>query len=318
MKLFNRKLLTTIILVLAVSVISLPDYEIPTIVHHDQPFNQPYNARIDNINDSSANNYERYLGRKLKVHLNSEMGRNASIKSFQKWLDFYESENLKELTLAEMIDNISNILGKSIHLQNFINLKSGLVVKLLGLMDMKLKQITVLDDTMKNIEFHPSDINMNAGNNLIWKANLEELFDVSAAENNLYNLNWNSMCEAMALKGRATQPVVSSKHVKKPHITRRYHPEQEFLLDKNGVDHNADDSKAYPTPSIRDVKDLERGKEELQKEQKNNQKQASFVEKNERAKSKSNTGKAKTTKITRKSKTAKGRRDNHKKHEHKK
>lgn len=256
-----------ITLLLAAQIICAPEYEVPIIVKSDQPFNQPYNARLDNLNDSSADNYKRYKDRHTKTHLYSEIVRNFSLTNFKKWLDFFETENLNELSMKEMIENVSRMTGKAVDLQNFIQLHSGLVVKLLGLLDMKLKQIKVLEGTVSNINKHGFNVSSNLGNNLVWKQNLEELLDYSASVNSNYSLAWSTMCEVIGNKEMVLGELLDSRHSKKPSLTREYYPDSKYFKTIEGVN-RGDDTKPLPSPSVRNVKDLERGQKKLKEDKK--------------------------------------------------
>ena len=94
------KLAIKLILILAITTnLTLtkkdPIYEAPMITKRDFPFDQPYNPRIDNLNDSSENNYQRYLSRRRKGHVNSELARGFNINSLSEFLDSYETERLE-------------------------------------------------------------------------------------------------------------------------------------------------------------------------------------------------------------------------------
>jgi len=260
MKLELSKILVLNLILL--TIINCQIYEKPTIIKKDNPYNQPWNPRIDTINDSSANNYQRYLGRKAKSHVTAELVREFSIRSFKQWLDYLEKENLKENTMGDMIDNVSTFLGKSINLQSYINLKSGLVLKKLALLDMKLKQIEVLENSIKQIEIHPADIHSNLGSNLVWKSNLESLVDESASLHSGYNLAWNSICQVLgAKKDHILTNMISSKHIAKPAQEKIYYPEQEYFIDPQGV--TRDKEKEYPVASVRDEIELAEGKKAI-------------------------------------------------------
>jgi hypothetical protein len=265
MKLVKTTFTLSIIVLLISKIVCPPVYEVPTIVKADQPFNQPYNSRLDNLNDSSADNYKRYKDRQTKGGLYSEMVRNFSLANFKKWLDFFESENLNELSVPEMMDNVSRMTGKAVDLQNFIQLHSGLVVKLLGILDMKLKQIKVLESTVGNINNHGFDINSNLGNNLVWKQNLEELIDYSASVNSNYSLAWSTMCEVLDGKDKVLREVIDSRRSVKPGLEKELYPNTKNFKSIEGVN-QADDTRVLPTPTVRNEKDLERGKRTLKAE----------------------------------------------------
>lgn len=284
MKLVNKTIFSLIVLgILAVSYCS-PVYEAPLILKKGQPFNQPVNPRIDNMNDSSANNYKRYLDRKLRSKVNKELGKNFDLENFKKWLDYYENEKLTENTNGEMVENVGNILAKSIELQSYINFRAGLVSKELALLDMKLKQIEALEATVINITQHPGDINSKLGNNYLWKQNLDDVLLESASIDSNYSLAWGSICEVLDLKDHVTKSVVSSKHVRKSNIERIYYPDQEFLRYKRGIDFNDEDEKSFPLPDKRDPIDLKRGKAETKAEKP--KVEASFIERSKPMKKK--------------------------------
>eukprot|EP00340_Litonotus_pictus_P006313 CAMPEP_0170517956 /NCGR_PEP_ID=MMETSP0209-20121228/3762_1 /TAXON_ID=665100 ORGANISM="Litonotus pictus, Strain P1" /NCGR_SAMPLE_ID=MMETSP0209 /ASSEMBLY_ACC=CAM_ASM_000301 /LENGTH=316 /DNA_ID=CAMNT_0010803337 /DNA_START=139 /DNA_END=1090 /DNA_ORIENTATION=- len=217
------------------------------------------------MNDSSTANYERYLLRKLKGHVNSELARSISISGLKKWLDYYEAEKLEERSTAEMIDNIGNILTKSIDVQNFIHLKSGNINKKLSLLDMKLKQVEVIDDAIKNIEEHPYDIGTNEGNNLFWKNNLEDLTRSSALVNSEYQLAWGSICDVLGHKELITTKITDSKHVTKGNLERIYYPNEEYFAFNRPGGKVDDQSKVPPHPPVRNEKDLKRGEDLMKK-----------------------------------------------------
>lgn len=277
MKLAITKLFSLTTLLLISFTLALPEYETPIIVRKDNPFNQPYNPRLDNMNDSSADNYQRYKDRRYKGHLTSEMTREFNMDTFKAWIDFSEKENLHELSHPQMIDNVGKILGKSIDLQNFINLKSGLIVKLLAILDLKLKQLEVLDNTLLSIEEHPGDIHSNLSGNAFWKNKLDELINYSTAVNSNYSLDWSTMCEVLGSKPPVTTKIPSSKLVSKNHLTKGYYPEQEFLSVKDSA-HQDNDSKETPFSSERKSSDLSKGREFISNDRKNNH-ENSFVEK---------------------------------------
>lgn len=281
MKLIKSTFTLSLTVILLTQIICSPVYEVPTIVKNDQPFNQPYNSRLDNLNDSSADNYARYKARQTKGHLYSEMVRNFSLSNFKKWLDFFESENLNELSMPEMIDNVSRMTGKAVDLQNFIQLHSGLVVKLLAILDMKLKQIKVLENTVSNISNHAFDVNSNLGNNLVWKQNLEELMDYSASVNSNYSLAWSTMCEVIGAKENVLAELLDSRHSKKAPFTRELYPNTKYLKIVEGVN-KGDDEHNLPSPTIRNEKDLARGQKLLKADKiKVKAEKVSFVEKSQ-------------------------------------
>jgi len=260
-------LLSIVILATVISASANPEYEIPTIVRKDAPLNQPWNPRIDTINDSSAKNYERYLSRQIKSHVNAEIVRNFGVAAFDKFLTYYENENLKENTMGEMIDNVGRILGKSIDLQSFINLKTGLIMKKLGLMDMKLKQVAVLENTIKQVELHPRDIHSNLGNNLIWKTHMENIVDETAAVHSLYSLGFNAICSVVNYKPMdARTDIHSSKNVAPPALEKKFYPNDTYKEPRGLV---KEDDRPVPTATVRADADLEKGKAELKKERKN-------------------------------------------------
>ena len=259
MKLVHSLRILSVSLLILVQVTCPPVYETPTIVRHDNPMNQPYNPRLDNLNDSSADNYVRYKDRQKKVGLYSELVRNFNIQSLRKWLEFFENENLHELSMPEMVDNVSRMTGKAVDLQNFISFKSGLVAKFMGLLDMKLKQIAVLDDAIKNIERHGFDIHTNLGNNLVWKQNLEELMDLSTAVNSNYSLAWGSMCEVIEQKDKINTTLLDSRRSVKHSLEKEYVPGAKYFKTVTGIN-KAEDHKHLPTPSVRNAKDLAKGK----------------------------------------------------------
>lgn len=293
MKLTSKLLFTIAALLLVSNTFSLPEFETPVIVKKDNPFNQPYNPRLDNMNDSSADNYQRYKDRRTKGHLTSEMAREFNMDTFKAWIEFTEKENLHELTHPQMIDNVSKILGKSIDLQNFINLKSGLIVKLLGLLDMKLKQLEVLDNTMNSINDHHSDIHSDLYGNAFWKNKLDELLNYSTAINSNYSLDWSTMCEVLGAIQPVTTNIPSSKLVRKSQLARQYHPDQEYLVMKETNEAN-DDSNNIPKPTIRSEADLNHGREYLKSHHKHSG--HSFVEKRSKRSSIINSHKRKSRK----------------------
>lgn len=243
-----------------------PTYETPMIVRKDAPLNQPWNPRIDTINDSSAKNYERYLARGIKSHVNSEIIRNFSVASFDKFLTFYENENLKEATMGDMIENVGRILGKSIDIQSFINLKTGLIMKKLGLLDMKLKQVAVLENTAKQVTLHPRDIHSNLGNNQQWKTHLENIVDETASVHSLYSLAVNSICQVINYKVMdARTDIHSAKHIAPIPIEKKFYPNDTYKEPRGLF---KEDDRQIPTATVRDEWNLKTGQEELKKERK--------------------------------------------------
>jgi len=193
--------------------------------------------------------------------VNAEIVRNFSVSAFQKWLDYYETENLLEQTRGDMVENVGRILGKTIDLQQFIHLRAGLILKKLALLDMKLKQIGVLEDTIKNIEIHPADIHSNLGNNLLWKFNMEAIVDETASIHSGYQLAWNSICEVLGVpKDLAINPIVSAKHIAKPGLDKHYYPDQEFFKDPST---KLPDDRPVPSANIRADKNLDHGKKAM-------------------------------------------------------
>lgn len=274
MKLINKQLFCAIIVITLSIAFSIPDYEAPLIVKKDNPFNQPWNPRLDNMNDSSANNYKRYKDRRLQATLNSNLVRDFNLADFKIWLNFYENQSLVERTTGEMVDNISNFVGKSVGLQSYINFKSSLVVKQLALLDMKLKQLEVLDNAITEIKQHPNNISSNLGSNLIWKDNLDSVVLETTANDLQYHLGYTSICELLDgdLKDRVTTKTLSSKPIHKPSLDNIYIPRNQHI---GYEDHHSDKVIPEGGVELRNV-DINKIKSELEAE-----KSASFVEKSQ-------------------------------------
>jgi len=265
MKLVKKGIFCLIIATIFTFAHSVPEYESPTIIKKDSPLNQPWNPRVDNMNDSSVNNYQRYKDRKTQGHLNNNLVRNFNPVDFHKWINFYEGINLQEKTNHEMIENISNLVAKSISLQSYINFKSGLVVKELALLDMKLKQIEVLENAIQEIQKHPTNPVSNLGSNLIWKSNLDSVVLETTANDLNYHLGYSSICEILdgGYVERVTTPVSSSYTVKYPEHENMYYPRGEVI----GLPQHDDNSIADVSPGKRTV-DVRAIKKSLKHEEK--------------------------------------------------
>jgi hypothetical protein len=255
MKLIIKTFLILTITVLSSFILSAPEYEIPTILRSNQPFNQPNNARLDYMNESSASNYKRYLDRKLKTHLQSELVREFNVEAFGKWVDFYTDENINAKPVHTILNNISDILGKSLDLQSYVNFRSGLIVKQLALFDMKLKQINVIDKAINNIKMHEGNIYTNLGNNDQWKEAMDQVTLYASSSDTDYSTKFSSLCEILGLQEESTKQPISSKKVKRPSYSKMYN-ERGIIISKN------DGGKS---DNVRDVVPPARNTEKLQK-----------------------------------------------------
>jgi len=255
MKLKIKTFLIITIAVFTSNILSAPEYEIPTILRPDQPFNQPNNARLDYMNESSTANYKRHLDRKLKNHLNSEMVREFNVENFAKWVDFYTDENIHSKPVSTILHNISDILGKSLDLQSYVNYRSAMIVKELALFDMKLKQINVIDKAINNIKLHEGNIFTNMGNNLVWKEALDSVTLYASAADSDYSTKWSSLCEILSLEEQSTKQPISSKKVKRPPYSKMYN-ERGLIISKN--DGGNRDDKADHYPPIRNAEKLQK------------------------------------------------------------
>jgi len=270
MKLVN-KLTQFTILIIAISGVLLnqaPTYETPTIVRKTSPFNQPFNPRIDTLNDSSAANYQRYKNRQNKNNAESELIRFFDIERLKAWLKIMESENLDELTNKDVINNISNIVGKSSDLQNYINFKAGLVNKKLALLDMKLKQVDVLDNAIESIQQHPGDINSNLGSNLLWKYHLESVMENIAVTNSNFQTGSSTICEILQNSKEVTENIPSSSTVQKDPINRQYIPDQEFISNSRDGENAHKNAEYEPKSPKRNPLHLKKGKHAHEKSKK--------------------------------------------------
>ena len=236
-------------------ILSAPEYEIPTILRSDQPFNQPNNPRIDYINESSAANYKRYLDRKLKTHLNSDLVRDFNVEAFGKWIDFYTDENIHSKGIHTILNNVSDILGKSMDLQSYVNFRSGLIVKELALFDMRLKQINVLDKAINNIKMHEGNIYTNLGNNDQWKEAMDEVTLYAESSDSDYSTKWSSLCEILQLQTEATKKPISSKKIKKPSYSKMYN-QRDLII--SGSDGAKSDSTREFAPPVRNSAKLQK------------------------------------------------------------
>ena len=182
-----------------------PDYEIPVIKRRNFPLNQVYNPRIDNLNDTSENNYKRYANRRLKGHVVSELTRDFTLKALGEWLTFMEHENLHEVSYESMIDNIGYIKTRAMVLQQFIHFKSNMVYKKLGLLDVKLKEKKIIASEIENVANHPSNVSSNAGNSLIFRRRLEEVIENVAVVQSNFITSWDWACVVIRITERFYQ-----------------------------------------------------------------------------------------------------------------
>ena len=255
MKLIIKTFLILTITVMTSFILSAPEYEIPTILRSDQPFNNPENPRIDHINESSAANYKRYLDRKLKTHLNSDLVRDFNVEAFGKWIDFYTDENIHSKGIHTILNNVSDILGKSMDLQSYVNFRSGLIVKELALFDMRLKQINVLDKAINNIKMHEGNIYTNLGNNDQWKEAMDEVTLYAESSDSDYSTKWSSLCEILQLQDAATKKPISSKRVKRPSYSKMYN-QRDLIISKS--DGAKSDSTREAVPPARNSAKLQK------------------------------------------------------------
>lgn len=287
------KLITLIKVVITLTFISMiiseevPTYEAPTIYRKDAaPFNQPHNARIDNMNDTSENNYKRYKGRQEKNKLNRDLDRNFDLIALRSWMDFYEKENLDELAYKELIENLTNFISKSVVIQNYVHFKSNMINKKLALLDMKLKQIDVLNQAMENIKNHPGNPSTNLGNNLLWKDSMNDFIRNSAVVNSLYSTAASRVCDVLGIKDRVLSPPLDSRMVEKSHYKNQYSPRDTLEFDVVNEEQPKPDFKDIDKSiPLRNLDDLKKGKEALQKEkEEGNKKKDSNDEKKEEKK----------------------------------
>lgn len=275
-------------LVLSVVIaVEIPTYEAPTIYRKDAaPFNQPHNARIDNLNDTSENNYKRYKDRQLKNKLNRDLDRNFDLVALTSWMDFYEKENLEELAYKELIENLTSFISKSVVIQNYVHFKSNMINKKLALLDMKLKQIEVLNQAMENIKNHPGNPSTNLGNNILWKDSMDNFIRNSAVVNSLYSTSASRICDVLGIKDRVHSAPLDSRIVEKSHYKNQYSPRDTFDFDVVNEEQPKPDFKDIDKSiPLRNLDDLKKGKEALLKEKEGKNKKEEKEEKKEEKKS---------------------------------
>lgn len=173
----------------------VPVYESPVIIR--QGVNN-YNPRIDSINDSSVEKYERYLNNKLKNRLEGEMIGNFSLQNFDKLISMYNAENLDKKTNNQIVEEVGNLLKNSIEIQKYILFTTQAVKKRLGLLDLKLKEIEVIDkqvDLLKTDNEKPEE--KSKINSDIIKAKNDRAFEILTSASSLFDLNFNSACQIL-------------------------------------------------------------------------------------------------------------------------
>lgn len=237
---------------------NVPDYEVPVIIKNNSPFNQPINKRLDHMNDSSVRNYQRYLHRKAKSHVNAEIVRVMDPKSFEEFLHLYEDEALEARDNVDMVNNLGRLLGKAIDLQSYINLRAGLVVKKLALLDLKLKQISILEDTIESVKVHPSNISSNLGDNLHWKTDVDNILREHAVVTSNLSLRWKAICDVFDYEAFMHSSPHSTR-VRKPFPRNIYYPHANRFPFGNGIDENKIDPRPDPHTGKRPVKKLVSG-----------------------------------------------------------
>jgi hypothetical protein len=206
-----------------------PIYESPVIVKNNG-FSSIYNPRIDALNNSSAKNYERYLSKKLRNRTQNDLLKHFSIENYDKWLSVYETENLNEKVVPELIESVGTILGKSIDLQNYINFKSNLIIKKLALLDVKIKQIKVLDQATQSIEQHPGDINSNSPSNALWKDSIDTIIETIGTSQSEYNIAFNSICSILGTsKEQLKKEIPDSKAIRNTDEESIYYPKNKSI-----------------------------------------------------------------------------------------
>ena len=228
-----------------------PDYEIPVIKRRNFPLNQVYNPRIDNLNDTSENNYKRYANRRLKGHVVSELTRDFTLKALGEWLTFMEHENLHEVSYESMIDNIGYIKTRAMVLQQFIHFKSNMVYKKLGLLDVKLKEKKIIASEIENVANHPSNVSSNAGNSLIFRRRLEEVIENVAVVQSNFITSWDWACVVLGLQNDFIKHYhdnyFNAKKVVKPGHDKQYYPAQDAYYSTN---RNVNTEREWDTSSV--------------------------------------------------------------------
>lgn len=194
MKLRTKEYFFIVIVMLDV-LSSTPVYESPVIIRAGV---SNYNPRIESINLSSAEKNERYLNNKLKNKLEGEMIGNFSLDSLNKLFDLYSTEGLEKKSNNQIVEEVGNLLKNSIELQKYITFTSQAVKKRLDLLDVKLKQIEVIDNQVDNLK--ATDKNPEEKTRIetdITKAKNERAFEILASASSLFNLNYNSACQVL-------------------------------------------------------------------------------------------------------------------------
>ena len=187
-------------------------YETPVIRGHG--LSENYNPRIEAAFKTSAENYERYLQRKVKNRAHNDVIRSFSSDTVEKLVKVYEEENLQTRTFEEIINSAEVMLGKSIDLQQYVNYLSNIVVKKLALLDVKIKQIGILDKALDLAQTGDNIVKSTNSTQLETDQNasaapapatasgfeyekLDRFLTIIASTNSLYDVNYNTICEIL-------------------------------------------------------------------------------------------------------------------------
>lgn len=190
---FRFRVYITLTALVLVTPADNPVYESPVIYKQGTLGINPKN---EFINDKSQQKYERYLNNKLKNHLQGDLIGNLSIENLEKWLSLLETSKFEEMTTEAIIENVGGLLTKSIELQKYVKFTSQATKSSLNLMDLKLKQISVLEE---QIDRHFKNLNGTSDsiNEHINSENTQRLIDSLSSSASLFNLNYHSACEIL-------------------------------------------------------------------------------------------------------------------------
>lgn len=96
-----------------------------------------------------------------------------------------------------MVENVSNIVGLSIYLQELIQHQDTLLCKKKALLDLKNKEKEILISQMHNVNTHKGNIVSNSYANREFKEQLEDIINEDVNVNSKYSLWWQSLSDAI-------------------------------------------------------------------------------------------------------------------------
>ncbi len=105
-----------------------------------------------------------------------------------KWLDFLAYQDTQMMGTNEFIGDIMDMKGLSKNLQHGIVGRANNIINKLALIDLKLKEVKLIEEEIDGVARHPGNLGSNMGLNRPWKERLNELITNAASESTQFSV----------------------------------------------------------------------------------------------------------------------------------